>query len=139
MNNHTPKILIVDDEDLVRELLVYYLNSDGRFQVEEAPDGYGAVSKTILKKFDLAILDFAMPGFNGMEAMKTMMRNCPYLKFIITTGMTDKVLFKTCEELGCRIVNKPVEKKVLLDAVCSTLKIESSNLHREETIRGRGI
>ncbi|HLB59276.1 MAG TPA: response regulator, partial [Bdellovibrionota bacterium] len=81
------KILLVDDEDFVRELLARYLKGDTRLQIDEASDGFTAVSKTIMKSYHLAILDVAMPHFNGIEAIKNMQANCPELKFIIVTGL----------------------------------------------------
>jgi CheY-like chemotaxis protein len=139
VKKEAPSILIVDDEALVRELLVHYLKSDESFQIDEAAGGLSAISKSILNKFDLVILDLAMPDFNGMETMKNIRINCPDLKFIIITGMTDSDLYEQCQNLGCQLISKPIEKKVLLDAVYSSLKMKSSSLLREETIRGRGI
>jgi len=121
LENARARIIVVDDEDLVRELMALYLKSDRRFLIDEAADGFTAVSKTMMKDYNLAILDIAMPHFNGLEAMKHMRINCPNLKFIIVTGMMDKDLLRECDSLGCRVIRKPIEKKTLLDAVYSTL------------------
>lgn len=118
------RIIVVDDEDLVRELLAFYLKSDQRFLVDEAADGFSAVSKTMMKNYNLAILDIAMPRINGLEAMKNMRINCPSMKFIIITGMMGQDLLMACNKLGCCLIRKPIEKKTLLDAVYSTLGIE---------------
>lgn len=121
MKDTEVRIIVVDDEDLVRELLALYLKSDQRFLIDEAADGFTAVSKTMMKNYNLAILDITMPHFNGLEAMKIMRANCPSLKFIIITGMMDKNLLTECNSLGCCLMRKPIEKKTLLDAVYSTL------------------
>lgn len=121
METTKARIIVVDDEDLVRELMALYLKSDQRLLIDEAADGFTAVSKTMMQNYHLAILDIAMPHFSGLEAMKHMRVNCPNLKFIIITGMMDKDLLKECNNLGCRVIRKPIEKKTLLDAVYSTL------------------
>lgn len=127
MEQPKTKILLVDDEALVRELLARYLRSDKRFIIDEAADGFTAVSKTLMKTYHLAILDVAMPNFNGIEAIKNMRANCPKLKFIIITGLDDQEMLKDCHSLGCPVIRKPIEKKKLLDAVNTTLNNEPTS------------
>ena len=60
------KILIVDDDPHIRELVQVFLRSDG-FEVIEASDGVEALSKLDSVKVDLAILDVMMPKMDGWE------------------------------------------------------------------------
>ncbi|HUH96718.1 MAG TPA: response regulator transcription factor [Anaerolineales bacterium] len=60
------KILVVDDDPHIRELVQVFLRSDG-FEVIEASDGAEALSKLDSVKVDLAIIDIMMPNMDGWE------------------------------------------------------------------------
>jgi len=62
------KILIVDDEKDIRELLAYNLSKEG-YEVETAQDGLAALEK-IDSTYDLLILDVMMPNLDGFETCK---------------------------------------------------------------------
>lgn len=63
------KILVVDDEADVRSMLKELLSSAG-YEVTTAKDGKDALDKLKKKKFDLALLDFFMPGMSGRELLE---------------------------------------------------------------------
>ncbi len=69
MTNHTPKVLIVDDEDYTRE---YFRNilADDPYQLVFASDGKEALDTWSAHNFDLIIMDIRMPQVSGMEALK---------------------------------------------------------------------
>ncbi len=60
------KILVVDDDPHIRELVQVFLHNDG-FEVVEAADGVDALSKLESVKVDLAIIDIMMPNMDGWE------------------------------------------------------------------------
>lgn len=64
------KILIVEDDDSVSEMLKGYLSKEG-FNVTTASDGEAGVAKFMHDTFDLVILDIMMPRLNGMEVMRS--------------------------------------------------------------------
>jgi DNA-binding response OmpR family regulator len=72
MNN---KILIVDDEPDIVELVSYNLKKDG-FRVMTASDGEEALKKIRKDKFDLVVLDLMLPGIQGVELCR-IIRNDP--------------------------------------------------------------
>ncbi len=63
------KILIVDDEQMIRQLLCEYLEFGG-YQTDTAQDGYEAVTKARQNKYDLIIMDIMMPRLDGISAVK---------------------------------------------------------------------
>lgn len=65
-----PKILIVDDEKAVRELVSATLNSNQCYQLFEAQDGEDAMDIALKERPDLVILDILMPGVDGFEVCK---------------------------------------------------------------------
>ena len=68
-----PKILVVDDEANLRNLVGSYLRAEG-FEVLEATDGDAAVDQTRRREPDLVILDVMMPGTDGIEALREIRR-----------------------------------------------------------------
>ena len=69
MNKFIAHILVVDDDDGIRELVKKYLN-ENNFLVSTAADAENATEKIKIIKFDLIILDVMMPGKNGLEFIR---------------------------------------------------------------------
>ena len=69
MNKFIAHILVVDDDDGIRELVKKYLN-ENNFLVSTAADAENAKEKIKIIKFDLIILDIMMPGKNGLEFIR---------------------------------------------------------------------
>ena len=65
------KVLVVDDEQDIRELIKFYLNKEG-FEVIEAKDGEDALEKFDNEYIDLAIIDVMMPKMDGFELVENM-------------------------------------------------------------------
>jgi nitrogen-specific signal transduction histidine kinase len=86
-NLNKRKVLIVDDENIVRELIKGVLSEEG-IEVLKAVDGYEAID--IFKKnhnhIDLVILDMIMPGIKGDEVLKNMREIRPDIRIIISSG-----------------------------------------------------
>ena len=72
MNNRAFHILVVDDDDRIRELVKQYLE-ENNFLVTTAIDSSDAKIKLNIIKFDIIILDIMMPGKSGLELTKEMM------------------------------------------------------------------
>ena len=66
---HQHKVLVVDDEPDLVELITYNLRNDG-FGTDSAQDGESALAKLRAEEFDLLILDLMLPGIQGMELCK---------------------------------------------------------------------
>ncbi len=64
------KILIADDHDLVRETLASFLSREKDFEIEQAGDLHEAIDKiNANSRFHLVLLDYSMPGMNGLEGL----------------------------------------------------------------------
>ncbi len=74
MNTATHKILIVDDERAIREMVCMALNNDG-FDCIEASDAHKAESLLSKEVPDLILLDWMMPGVSGVDFIRAMRRN----------------------------------------------------------------
>ena len=74
MENNKKHILVVDDDDRIRNLLKDYLN-DNKFLTSSAKDGNEAMEKISVFEFDLIVLDVMMPGKSGFELTKEIKKN----------------------------------------------------------------
>jgi two-component system, NtrC family, response regulator PilR len=79
------RILIVDDEAQIREVLSEYFGKMG-YEIETAKDGEEALSKFKPDLFDCVISDIAMPGISGEELLKRLKAKDPTVLFLIITG-----------------------------------------------------
>lgn len=79
------KILVVDDEASIIEILEEYLLKQG-FEVQTAENGFKAVEAIKDRVFDVIITDLAMPGMNGFELIKIAGPIQPLTPFIVLTG-----------------------------------------------------
>ena len=79
------RILIVDDEDVVRESLNQWFDSEG-YAVNVASSGKDALTTVAQAQFDLALLDIKMPGMDGIELQQHLVDADPDLTIVIMTG-----------------------------------------------------
>lgn len=82
------RVLVVDDDALVRKLIQQLLSKSGRYKVEEAASGIDGLLRIGTQTPDLLILDLKMPGMNGLEVCRAVRRNAHLaaMKVLITTG-----------------------------------------------------
>src|SRR5688572_29419615 len=82
------RILVVDDERLVRSSLSMLLAFDGH-QVATAADAKQALEKLSVETFDLVITDFEMPGMKGDQLAATIKTRCPQQAIIMISAYGD--------------------------------------------------
>jgi CheY-like chemotaxis protein len=85
MDNQTARLLVVDDDINLRELLMDTLNSIG-YSADAAADGYEALQKLTDRSYDLMITDIKMPGIDGVALLKKVRRRYPRLPVLFITG-----------------------------------------------------
>jgi len=82
-----PRILVVDDEASIRDLLTKTL-ALAEYDVDAAPDGRSALERMRLYPYDLLIADLKMPGMDGLAVIREAKRYKPDLPVIIITGFS---------------------------------------------------
>lgn len=82
------KILLVDDDKSLCELLVEFLETEG-FQVETVHDGEKAVARALGERFSLVILDVMLPGLGGIEVLKSVRRHSSVPVLMLTARGED--------------------------------------------------
>jgi DNA-binding NtrC family response regulator len=117
----TGKILIIDDEEDVREVLRLHLEGAG-FNVLEAENGEVGIS--ILRSEDnminvgLILCDIRMPKVNGVECVDFLKREAPGVPVVMVTGYPDTEMATSFLKKGVKdYLVKPVEKEKLLAVV----------------------
>jgi DNA-binding NarL/FixJ family response regulator len=99
----TLRILVADDHDIVRQGVRTLLEARPEWEVcGEAVDGREAVGKAIKLKPDIAILDISMPGLNGLEATRQILRAVPQTEVMIVTMHESEQLVRDVLHAGAR-------------------------------------
>lgn len=88
MEEHIGTILIVDDEESIRDILCRKLQSQG-YDCVSAVNGKDALWKAFLQDFDLVFMDIKMPGMSGMEVLPKMITDHPDTCVIMVTAVSD--------------------------------------------------
>lgn len=84
------KVLIVDDQELIRQSLQIVLNSKADIEVcDVAADGQDVTAVTGRKKPDVVLMDIRMPKMDGVQCTKIIKENYPQIKIIILTTFDD--------------------------------------------------
>ncbi len=124
------KIMIIEDEEEVREILKLHLESAG-YEVIEAEDGEKAIEKmkegSNLLRVGLIITDIRMPKINGVEAIEYLREHAPSKPIMVVTGYPDTDLAISLMQKGVKeYLVKPVEKEKLLEKVKAVLAEEQN-------------
>ena len=102
------KILVVDDEEDVRESLGNFLARRIDCVLEKAASGEEALNKLKNGNFDLVLLDIKMPGLSGIDVMKEAAKLCPQTKFLAISGYdSDEVADEALKAGAADFVTKP--------------------------------
>jgi DNA-binding NtrC family response regulator len=81
----TPRVLVVDDEQIIRESLSFILQKEG-YEVEDAPNGQQAYKKVAENPPDIVITDIEMPGMKGVDLLEKISQVSPQTFVIIITA-----------------------------------------------------
>ena len=99
------KLLVVDDDDAVREITAAMLRDLGYCVIEAGSAGAALELVEAHPDLDLMVVDFAMPGMNGAELTRQVQARRPGLSFVFVTGYADRSALAGISE--AQIVSKP--------------------------------
>jgi len=138
-----PSILIVDDEPSILQSLSGLLSDEG-FEVLTAANGYEALKIVDTKFPDLVLLDIWMPGIDGIETLKEIKKNNPYIQVIIISGHgTIETAVKATKLGAFDLIEKPLSIDKIIVAINNALnfrRLEEENKYlRKKTLEKHSI
>lgn len=120
------KVLIVDDDEEIVELIADVLIRDGRFDIETASSGYGAGMKTEQFKPDVILLDYMLPDVNGNVVCRTIKSNPDFenTRIIIVSGVVKEEEIQDLLQSGAEgFIKKPFNIVELTDKIAEVLQL----------------
>ena len=136
MNKGISHILVVDDDNRIRELVKEYLEENG-FMVTTAKNALDAKNKIEVVKFDILILDIMMPGESGLDLTKQIKKNESTPIILLTAKGETQDRIEGLELGADDYLGKPFEPKELLLRINNILrKIKKTNIPEEIHVGG---
>lgn len=122
------KVLIVDDDQELVELIVDVLDKDGRFEVRSVNNGFDA--GMMVKEYhpDLIVLDVMLPDINGREVCQRVRtdKSMDDVRIICISGMVEEEKIEDLKNAGANdFLHKPFEVETLIERMCGLLDIEA--------------
>jgi len=138
-----PSILIVDDEPSILQSLSGILSDEG-FEIHTASNGYEALKIVEEKSPDLVLLDIWMPGLDGIETLKEIKKNNPYIQVIIITGHgTIETAVKATKIGASDLIEKPLSIDKVIVTINNALnfrRLEEENRYlRRKTLEKHSL
>jgi CheY-like chemotaxis protein len=113
----TIRVLVVDDEEVIREILADFLSMDG-FWARTAHDGADALRELRNRSFDVVLADLKMPNMGGIELLKILRDEQPELPCIMMTGFGTVETAVAAMKLGARdYILKPFKVEDVVVAI----------------------
>jgi len=129
------KILVVDDEAPIRDMIKKGLFQMGGFDVEVAKNGLEAIEKIEKDVFDLVLTDLKMPGMDGLELLKTIKGTRPEVMVILMTAYGSIETAVEAMKMGANdYITKPIDLNELLIHISKAQK-ESLLLRENRLLR----
>jgi DNA-binding NtrC family response regulator len=101
-------VLVVDDEEGIRDVLSFVLTRDG-LRVVTANGAIDALAQFAARKFDLVITDMMMPEMNGLELIDRLRALDPAVAIIMSTGYATPEVTSACGERTVQLLCKPCD------------------------------
>lgn len=121
------KVLVVDDDEDLVELICDALDRDGRFDIRNVNNGFGA--GMLIKEFrpDLIVLDVMLPDINGKEVCQLVRgdKSMDNVRIICISGMVETNKIQELSDAGSNeFLKKPFDIDVLVAHICQLLEVE---------------
>ena len=121
------KILVVDDDEDLVDLIVDVLDRDGRFETRSANNGFDAGMLVKDYRPDIIVLDVMLPDINGREVCQRVRSdsNLDDIQIICISGMVEEDKVAELRESGANdFMQKPFEIEKLVERICQLLDVE---------------
>ena len=120
-------ILVVDDDDVIRDTLCELLS--GEYACQTADTAEQALTKLKAQPFDVVLTDISMPGLTGMELLGRVRRLYPDTPVIIISGLADEEQAQSLIELGAfDYLLKPFRLEVVENSVRRAVELRQAKV-----------
>jgi CheY-like chemotaxis protein len=116
------KILVADDDPVIRKLLCQVLSEDGH-KVSLATNGAQVIEKAQKEDFELLLSDVHMPVMNGLETLRTMRSTFPQLPVVMMDSYPDQLVKQAENEGALTCIHKPFDLKELREVIEKVKKL----------------
>jgi len=117
----TKKVLVVDDEKPIREMLMKFLDEKG-YRTCSAAGGEEALKLLKSDRPDVVLLDIRMPGEDGVETLKKIKQVDQKAGVIMVTAVSEREVAEQCVELGAfDYITKPISLSYLEECLLAKL------------------
>jgi len=101
MQPHTQRVIIIEDQTAIREMLAVILKSDAAYEiVGECGDGQAACDLILDKKPDLLVLDAKLPGLSGLEILRRVAKKIPNMRIMVFSAHENPALIREMLDAG---------------------------------------
>ncbi|HUQ69057.1 MAG TPA: response regulator [Planctomycetaceae bacterium] len=121
------KALVVDDDEELVELIKDALESDGRFEIRVANNGFSAGMTVKEYRPDIIVLDIMLPDINGKDVCNLVRADSTLddTKIICISGMVEQDKIQELKDSGANdFLQKPFEVETLVERMCKLLDVE---------------
>jgi response regulator RpfG family c-di-GMP phosphodiesterase len=136
-HDEAPRILVVDDEEVIRDILADFLAMEG-FEVRTAPDGAAALAELTQGHYDLVLSDLKMPNMGGIELLDSIAQHAPQVVTIIMTGFgTVETAIDAMKRGAYDYIMKPFKMEEVVHTVRRGLerkKLAAENMRLKEVL-----
>ncbi|MGE0787503.1 MAG: HD domain-containing phosphohydrolase [Sandaracinaceae bacterium] len=132
-----PRVLVVDDEKVIREILADFLSMEGFF-VRTAEDGSAALIELSRHHYDLVLSDLKMPNMGGLELLQAVSKHAPNVVTVIMTGFgTVETAIDAMKRGAYDYILKPFKVEEVVHTIRRGLekrKLQAENLRLREAL-----
>ena len=122
------RVLVVDDDEDLVELIADHLERDSRFEIRTANNGFDAGMMVKEYRPDIIVLDVMLPDINGKEVCQRVRsdKTMEDTRIICISGMVEEDKVADLRDAGADdFMHKPFEVEKLIDRICELLEIET--------------
>jgi CheY-like chemotaxis protein len=117
---HPPRVLVIDDDDGVREAVSDFLTEFG-YACETAADGRTGLARFDEGGWDLVLTDLVMPQVSGWEVIEAIRQRAPTMPMVLITALHDPTIIQRAREWRVPVLTKPFRLETLKATVVEAL------------------
>ena len=121
LDTQRPRMLLIDDDPTVREVLSHLLAALG-YDCQTAADGASGLARLAEGAWDLVLLDIVMPAMSGWAVVETIRRRAPTLPIVLITGMSEPAVMRRARDWRLPVIVKPFRSDAIRAIVATALR-----------------